>query len=96
MSVFLDKAILCALAFLFVPIKRATRETREDAASTLVRDVEARLVLRVVAVEEETGLVGSAEERLGDERPAEAVDDRAGLQRSAADLQVVEIGRAHV
>lgn len=79
------------LSFSF-PLRGATRETREDAASTLVRDVEARLVLRVVAVEEETGLVGSAEERLGDERPAEAVDDRAGLHRAAADLQVVVDG----
>lgn len=43
-------------------------------------------------MEEETGLVGSAEERLGDERPAEAVDDRAGLHRAAADLQVVVDG----
>lgn len=79
------------LSFSF-PLNGATRETGEDAASTLVRDVEAWLVLRVVAVEEETGLVGSAEERLGDERPAEAVDDRAGLHRAAADLQVVVDG----
>lgn len=71
-----------------IPLQGATR----DAASTLVRDVEAGLVLRVVAVEEEGGLVGGAEERLGDERPAEAVDDRAGLQRAAADLQVVVDG----
>lgn len=54
--------------------------------------MEAGLVLRVVAVEEETGLVGRAEERLGDQRPTEAVDDRARLQRAAADLQVVVDG----
>lgn len=54
--------------------------------------MEARLVLRVVAVEEERGLVGGAEERLGDQRPTEAVDDRAGLQGAAADLQVVVDG----
>lgn len=58
----------------------------------MVCDVEAGLVLRVVAVEEERGLVGGAEERLGDQRPTEAVDDRAGLQRAAADLQVVVDG----
>lgn len=74
------------------PLNGATRAPPADAASTLVRDVETRLILRVVAVEEETGLVGGAEERLGDERPAEAVDDRAGLQRAAADLQVVVDG----
>lgn len=58
----------------------------------MVRDVEAGLVLRVVAVEEEGGLVGGAKERLGEQGSAEAVDDRAGLQRAAADLQVVVDG----
>lgn len=85
----LSTCSLSVLAIRFpIPLQGATR----DAASTLVRDVEAGLVLRVVAVEEEGGLVGGAEERLGDERPAEAVDDRAGLQRAAADLQVVVDG----
>lgn len=51
--------------------------------------MESWFVLGIVTVEEEAGLVGGAEQRLGDDRPTEAVDDRAGLQRSAADLQVV-------
>ena len=53
---------------------------------TLICDVEARLVLGVVAVEEEAGLVGGAEQSFGDDGAAEPVDDRAGLQRSTADL----------
>lgn len=43
-------------------------------------------VLWIVAVEEEAGLVGGAEQRLGDERTAESVNDWACLQRSTADL----------
>lgn len=46
-------------------------------------------VLWVVAVEEEAGLVGGAEQRLGDDRAAEPVDHRAHLQCSTADLQVI-------
>lgn len=43
-------------------------------------------------MEEEGGLVGGAKERLGHQRTTEAVDDRAGLQRAAADLQIVVDG----
>lgn len=43
-------------------------------------------VLWIVAVEEEAGLVGGAEQRLGDDWAAEPVNDRAHLQRSTADL----------
>lgn len=64
----------------------------QDGVCTLVCYVEARFVLRVVAVEEEAGLVRGAEQRLGDGRPAEAVDHRARLQRPAADFQVVVDG----
>lgn len=40
-------------------------------------------------MEEEAGLVGGAEKRLRDDRTAEPVNDRAHLQRSTADLQVI-------
>lgn len=40
-------------------------------------------------MEEEAGLVGGAEQRLGDGWTAEPVDDGARLQRSTADLQVI-------
>lgn len=43
-------------------------------------------VLWIVAVEEEAGLVGGAEQRLGDDWTAEPVNDRARLQGSTADL----------
>lgn len=57
-----------------------------DRTFTLICDVEPWLVLWIVAVEEEAGLVGGAEQRLGDEWTAEPVDDRARLQRSTANL----------
>ena len=56
---------------------------------TLVCDVETRLVLRVIAVEEEAGLVGGAKQRLGDDWSAEPVNHRAGLHVATADLEVV-------
>lgn len=43
-------------------------------------------VLRIVTVEEETGLVGGAEQRLGDDWTTEPVNDGARLQCSTADL----------
>lgn len=66
-----------------------TRDAGEELAETiftLICDVEPWFVLWIVTVEEEAGLVGGAEQRLGDDWTAEPVDDRAGLQRSAADL----------
>lgn len=57
-----------------------------DGNSTLKSDVEAWLVLWIVTVEKEAGLVRGAEQWLGDERAAVSIDDRARLQRSAADL----------
>lgn len=59
---------------------------------TLVCDLEAGLVLGVVAVEEEVGLVRGAEERRGHLGPAEAVDDGARLCVATAHLQVVVYG----
>lgn len=53
---------------------------------TLVRDVEPRLVLWVVAVEKEGGLMGGAEERFRDNRTAEPVNHRARFQCSTSDL----------
>lgn len=56
------------------------------APCTLICDVKAWFVLRIVAVEEEAGLVGGAEQRFGEEWTTEAINDRAGLQTSTADL----------
>lgn len=46
--------------------------------------MEARLVLGVVAVEEESGLMGGAEERVGHNGATETVDHGSRLQVSAA------------
>lgn len=53
---------------------------------TLIRDVEPRLVLRVVAVEKKGGLMGGAEERFRDNWTAEPVNHRACFQCSTPDL----------
>lgn len=57
-----------------------------QTAFTLICHVEPWFVLRIVAVEKEAGLVGGAEQRLGNDWTAEPVNDRAHLQRSTADL----------
>lgn len=54
--------------------------------------METGLVLGVVAVKEEAGLVGRAEERLWNNRPTEPIDHRTRVQRPATDLKVVVHG----
>lgn len=54
--------------------------------ATLIYDVKAWFVLRIVTVEKEAGLVRGAEQRLGDGWTAVSVDDGARLQGSTADL----------
>ncbi len=51
--------------------------------------METGFVLRVVAVKEEAGLVGRAEERFWNNGPAEPIDHRARVQRPASDFKVV-------
>lgn len=51
--------------------------------------METGFVLRVVTVKEEAGLVGRAEERFWNNRPAEPIDHRARVQRPATDFKVV-------
>ncbi len=51
--------------------------------------METGFVLRVVAVKEEAGLVGRAEERFWNNGPAEPIDHRARVQRPATDFKVV-------
>lgn len=66
--------------------KQDAGEVLLEVMFTLIGDVEPWLVLRVVTVEKKAGLMGGAEQRLGDDRTAESVDDGAHLQRSTADL----------
>lgn len=56
---------------------------------TLVDNVEARLVLGVVAVEEESGLVGGAKERVGHHGATEPINHCSCLQAPTAHLQIV-------
>ncbi len=73
----------------FLSLAKHTQDIGEELVETtftLICDVEPWFVLWIVTVEEEAGLVGGAEQRLGDEWTAEPVNDRARLQRSTADL----------
>lgn len=54
--------------------------------------METGLVLGVVAVKEEAGLVGRAEERFWNNRPTEPIDHRTRVQRPATDFKVVVHG----
>lgn len=56
---------------------------------TLVHNMEARLVLRVVTVEEQSGFVGGAEEGVGHHGAAKAINHTSCLQTPTAHLQVV-------
>lgn len=60
-----------------------------EATFTLIRDVEPGFVLWIVTVEKKAGLVGGAEQRFGHDWAAESVNDRARLQCSTTDLQVI-------
>lgn len=72
---------------LFAAVSHFIQHTGQTGRKfTLIGDVKAWFVLWIVTVEEEAGLVGGAEERLGDDWTAEPVDDGARLQRSTADL----------
>lgn len=51
--------------------------------------MEARLVLRVVAVEEQGGLVSGAEQGVGHRRAAEPINYCPRLQATTAHLQIV-------
>lgn len=54
--------------------------------------METGFVLGVIAVKEEAGLVGRAEERLRYNRTAESIDHRARVQRPATHFKVVVHG----
>lgn len=56
---------------------------------TLIDNVEARLVLGVVAVEEESGLVCGAKERVWHHGAAEPINHCSRLQAPTAHLQIV-------
>ncbi len=56
---------------------------------TLVCNVKSRFILGIVAVKEEAGFMGGAEERLGNLWPTEPVNHCTSLTRPASDLQVV-------
>lgn len=66
--------------------KQDVGEELVETTFTLISDVEPRFVLWIVTVEEKAGLMGGAEQGLGDDWTTEPVNDRASLQRSAADL----------
>lgn len=54
--------------------------------------METRLVLGIVTVEEESGLVGGAEERIGYQRATEPINHCSCLQGPTAHLQIVMNG----
>lgn len=54
--------------------------------------MEARFVLRVVAVEEQSGLVGSAKEGVGHRGAAEPINHASCFQSPTAHLQIVMNG----
>lgn len=59
---------------------------------TLVDDVEAGFVLGVVAVEEESGLMGGAKEGVRHHRATEPIYHCSSLQTPTAHLQVIMNG----
>lgn len=78
--------------FLCLANDQCTQNVGEELVETtftLICDVEPWFVLWIVTVEEEAGLVSGAEQRLGDDWTAEPVNDRAQLQYSTADLQII-------
>lgn len=56
---------------------------------TLIDNVEAKLVLGIVTVEEESGLVGGAEQRAWHHWAAEPINHCSRFQTSTAHLQIV-------
>ena len=65
------------------------RQERVETTFTLICDVEPWFVLWVVAVEEESGLMGGAKERVGQHRATGPINHCARLQVPASHLQIV-------